>query len=214
MGQKVNPIGFRLVNNKNWDSVWYDDRRFAKNVINDIQIRRYVKKNYHQCGIANVIIERLVEKIVLTIKTSKPGLLIGKRGLDVEKISLAVSAISGCKVEVKISEIERPDCNASVVSQNIAKQLEARASFKKVIKKSLQSAIKSGALGVKITCSGRLAGSEIARSETFKEGSVPLHTMRSNIDYSTALALTTYGIIGVKVWVYKGFLEKKKVSIL
>ena len=214
MGQKVNPIGFRLVNNKNWDSVWYDDRRFAKNVINDIQIRRFINKKYHQCGIANVIIERLVEKIVLTIKTSKPGLLIGKKGLDMEKISSAVSVISSCKVEVKISEVDKAESNASIISQNIASQLEARASFKKVIKKSLQSAIKSGALGIKITCSGRLAGSEIARSETFKEGSIPLHTIRSSIDYSTALALTTYGIIGVKVWVYKGFLEKKRVSIL
>lgn len=211
MGQKVNPIGFRLFNNKNWESIWYDEAKFAKNVINDIKIRQFVKSTYRNCGLGAVLIERLTERIVLTIKTSKPGLLIGKKGLDVEKIGLSVSLISGCKTEVKISEIDKPDANASIISQSIAKQLEARASFKKVIKKSIQSAMKNGALGIKVTCSGRLAGAEIARVETFKEGSVPLHTLRSNIDYSIAIASTTYGIIGIKVWVYKGFSDKKKI---
>lgn len=214
MGQKVNPIGFRISNNKNWDSIWYDEKRTAANIENDSIIRAYINANHQNSGISKIIIERLSDKIIVSIKTSKPGLLIGKKGLDIDKISSSITKISNSKVEIKITEIEKPDTNASVVSQSVARQLEARVAFKKVIKKCIQSAIKGGALGIKITCSGRLAGAEIARSETYKEGSIPLHTLRSNIEYSTSLAKTTYGIIGVKVWIYKGFLEKKKVSIL
>ena len=210
MGQKVNPVGFRLLNNKNWESIWYDKKNYAKKLINDIAIRAFIKKNYAHCGIGSVVIERPSDKVNLIIKTSKPGVLIGKKGLDIEKINQAVEKIAGAKVEVKIVEIDKPDMNASLVAQSIAKQLEGRAAFKKVMKKSMQSAMKFGALGIKISVAGRLGGAEIARTEWYKEGSVPLHTLRCNIDFAHANAYTTYGVIGVKVWIHKGFIEKKK----
>ncbi len=209
MGQKVNPVGFRLLNNKNWESIWYDNKNYAKKLINDIAIRAFVKKNYAHCGIGSVIIERPSDKINLIIKTSKPGVLIGKKGLDIEKINKSVEKIAGSKVDVKIVEIDKPDLNSSLVAQSVAKQLEGRAAFKKVMKKSMQSAMKYGALGIKIAVAGRLGGAEIARTEWYKEGSVPLHTIKGNIDYATANAYTTYGVIGVKVWIYKGLTEKK-----
>ena len=210
MGQKVNPVGFRLLNNKNWESIWYDKKNYAKKLINDVTIRAFIKKNYAHCGIGSVVIERPSDKVNLIIKTSKPGVLIGKKGLDIEKINQAVEKIAGAKVEVKIIEIDKPDLNASLVAQSIAKQLEGRAAFKKVMKKSMQSATKFGALGIKVAVAGRLGGAEIARTEWYKEGSVPLHTLRCNIDFAHANAYTTYGVIGVKVWIYKGFVEKKK----
>jgi small subunit ribosomal protein S3 len=214
MGQKVNPVGFRLLNNKNWESVWYDSKNYAKKLFDDVIIRNFIKKNYSHCGIGSVIIERLSDKINLVIKTSKPGVLIGKKGMDIEKINNSIEKIAGCKVDVKIVEIDKPDVNSSLVAQAIAKQLEGRAAFKKVMKKSMQSAMKQGALGIKVSCSGRLGGAEIARTEWYKEGSIPLHTLRCNIDYATANAYTTYGVIGVKVWIYKGYIEKKKISTL
>ncbi len=214
MGQKVNPVGFRLLNNKNWESVWYDNKNYAKKLFDDVIIRNFIKKNYSHCGIGSVIIERLSDKINLVIKTSKPGVLIGKKGTDIEKINNSIEKIAGCKVDVKIVEIDKPDVNSSLVAQGIAKQLEGRAAFKKVMKKSMQSAMKQGALGIKVSCSGRLGGAEIARTEWYKEGSIPLHTLRCNIDYATANAYTTYGVIGVKVWIYKGYIEKKKISTL
>jgi len=214
MGQKVNPVGFRLLNNKNWESVWFDKKNYSTKLISDINIRNYIKKNYSHCGIGSVIVERASDKINLIIKTSKPGVLIGKKGLDIEKINQSIEKIANNKVEVKIVEIDKPDINSSLVAQSIAKQLEGRAAFKKVMKKTMQSAIKFGALGIKVSCSGRLAGAEIARTEWYKEGSVPLHTLRCNIDYATANAYTGYGVIGVKVWIYKGFVEKKKISTL
>lgn len=210
MGQKVNPVGFRLLNNKQWESVWYDNKNYAEKLINDIKIRNFIKKNYSHCGIGSVVIERPADKIILVIKTSKPGVLIGKKGLDIEKINKSIEKIAGSKVEVKIVEIDKPDVNSSLVAQNIARQLENRAAFKKVMKKAMQSALKFGALGIKVSVAGRLGGAEIARTEWYKEGSVPLHTLRCNIDYATAEANTTYGVIGVKVWIYKGFVEKRK----
>lgn len=212
MGQKVNPVGFRLLNNKNWESVWFDKKDYAKKLVSDVRIRNFLKKQYSHCGIGSVIIERTSDNINLIIKTSKPGVLIGKRGSDIEKISSAVEKIAGSKVEVKIIEIDKPDANSAVVAQSIAKQLEGRVAFKRAMKKSIQSAMKAGALGVKISCSGRLGGAEIARTEWYKEGSIPLHTLRCNIDYATANAYTTYGVIGVKVWIYKGFTERKSLS--
>ncbi len=212
MGQKVNPIGFRLLNKKEWQSVWFDRKNYAKNLISDINIREFIKKKYSHCGIGNVIIERSTDKVNLIIKTSKPGVLIGKKGLDIEKIIKAVAVIAKCQVDVRIVEIDKPDIEASLIAQNIAKQLEGRVAFKKAMKKSMQNAIKYGAQGVKVACSGRLGGAEIARTEWYKEGSVPLHTLRCNIDYAIANAYTTYGVIGVKVWVYKGFVERSTVS--
>lgn len=209
MGQKVNPIGFRILNHKNWESVWFDKKSYAKKLINDIEIRNFVKTKYSHCGIGSVIIERPSDKVNLVIKTSKPGVLIGKKGLDIEKITKAVEKIANTKVDVKIIEIDKPDINASLVAQSIAKQLESRAAFKKVMKKAMQSAMKYGAEGIKVACAGRLGGAEIARTEWYKEGSVPLHTLRRDIDYATANAYTTYGVIGVKVWINKGFFDKK-----
>lgn len=214
MGQKVNPVGFRLLNNKNWESIWFDKKNYSTKLISDIHIRNHIKKNYSHCGIGSVVVERTSDKINLIIKTSKPGVLIGKKGLDIEKINQSIEKIANNKVDVKIVEIDKPDINSSLVAQSIAKQLEGRAAFKKVMKKSMQSAIKFGALGIKVSCSGRLGGAEIARTEWYKEGSVPLHTLRCNIDYATANAYTGYGVIGVKVWIYKGFVEKKKISTL
>ncbi len=214
MGQKVNPVGFRLLNSKNWESIWYDNKNYAKKLVNDIAIRNFVKKNYAHCGVGSVTIERPSDKVNLIIRTSKPGVLIGKKGLDIEKINRAVEKIAGNKVDVKIVEIDKPDLHSSLVAQSIAKQLEGRAAFKKVMKKSMQSAMKYGALGIKVSVSGRLGGAEIARTEWYKEGSVPLHTLRCNIDYATANAYTTYGVIGVKVWIYKGFVEKKSNKLV
>ena len=214
MGQKVNPVGFRLLNSKNWESVWYDKRNYSKKLINDIEIRNFVKKNYSHCGIGSVVIERPSEKINVVIKTSKPGVLIGKKGLDIEKISDSISKIANSKVEVKIVEIDKPDMNSSLVAQSIAKQLEGRVAFKKAMKKVMQSTMKQGAMGIKVSCAGRLGGAEIARTEWYKEGSIPLHTIRCNIDYAIANAYTTYGVIGVKVWIYKGFIEKKITKLV
>ncbi len=210
MGQKVNPISFRVQTTKNWESVWYDSKEYSQKLLNDIKIRSFIKSNYSHCGIGSVVIERPSTAINLIIKTSKPGVLIGKRGLDIEKISKSVEKIAKSKVDVKIVEIDKPDLNAAVVAHGIAKQLESRASFKKVIKKSIQLSMKAGALGVKISCAGRLGGAEIARTEWYKEGSIPLHSIRCNIDYAIARANTTYGVIGVKVWINKGVLDKKK----
>lgn len=214
MGQKVNPIIFRLPNTRTWESVWYDRKNYAKFLINDVLIRNFIRKNYSHCGIGSVSIERFSDKINVIIKTSKPGVLIGKKGFDIEKISRGINDIAKTKVEVKVVEIDKPDLNSSLIAQSVAKQLEGRVAFKKVMKRSMQSAMKGGALGIKISCSGRLAGAEIARTEWYKEGSIPLHTMRSNIDYAVAKAHTTYGVIGVKVWLYKGFNEKKTKKLL
>jgi small subunit ribosomal protein S3 len=208
MGQKVNPIGFRLLNKKNWESVWFDDKNYTKKFLDDIKIRIFLLKNYSHCGIGSVVIERASDKTTLIIRTSKPGVLIGKKGLDIDKISSSVEKISSSKVEIKILEIDKPDLNSSIVAQNIAKQLENRAAFKKVMKKAMQLAMKNNSLGIKVSVSGRLGGAEIARTEWYKEGSIPLHTLRSNIDYATAIANTTYGVIGVKVWIYKGLNDK------
>ena len=212
MGQKVNPVGFRILNKKSWESVWFDKKSYAKKLVNDVQIRKFIKTKYAHCGIASVVIERPSDKIHLIIKTSKPGVLIGKKGSDIEKINQAVEKIAGVKVDVKIVEVDKPDTNAALVAQSIAKQLESRAAFKKVMKKSMQSAMKFGALGIKVACAGRLGGAEIARTEWYKEGSVPLHTLRCDIDYATANAYTTYGVIGVKVWVHKGFVDKNNTK--
>jgi len=212
VGQKVNPVGFRILNKKSWESVWFDKKSYAKKLVNDVQIRKFIKTKYAHCGIASVVIERPSDKIHLIIKTSKPGVLIGKKGSDIEKINQAVEKIAGVKVDVKIVEVDKPDTNAALVAQSIAKQLESRAAFKKVMKKSMQSAMKFGALGIKVACAGRLGGAEIARTEWYKEGSVPLHTLRCDIDYATANAYTTYGVIGVKVWVHKGFVDKNNTK--
>ena len=172
MGQKVNPVGFRILKNKKWNSVWFDKKNYAKNLIDDIKIANFIEKNYAHCYIDRnkIIIERTSDKLSLIINTSRPGVIIGKKGSDIEKISREVKKIANMDVDVKIIEVDKPDINASLVAQNISKQIENRANFKKVVKRSIQSAIKNGVLGIKVQCSGRLSGAEIARSESYQEG--------------------------------------------
>lgn len=204
MGQKVNPIGFRINLNNNWSSVWYDDNNYRENFIKDLQIQDYIAKNFKNYSISRVVVERTGEHLNILIKTSKPGVIIGKKGSDIEKIKTYVQRELGEKdVSIKIIEVEKPDLDAELIGQSIAKQIENLVAFKRAVKKSIQNVMKYGALGVKITASGRLNGVDIARSETYKEGSIPLHTLKANVDYAHVEALCSYGIVGIKVWIYK-----------
>jgi len=210
VGQKVHPYGFRLGINKPWKSNWFGKRDFPELLQEDINIRNFLRKNLSHAGIANLEIERSANRIRINIHTARPGIIIGKKGLEVDRLKEELQRIIGGKtVNLNIKEIRRAELDASLVAQNIALQLEKRISFRRAMKKSVQSSLRFGALGIKIRCSGRLGGHEIARSEWYREGRVPLHTLRADIDYGTAEALTTYGIIGIKVWVYKGEIFEK-----
>ncbi len=210
MGQKVHPYGFRLGINKPWKSNWFGKRDFPELLQEDIKIRNFLRKNLSHAGIANLEIERSANRIRINIHTARPGIIIGKKGLEVDRLKEELQRIIGGKqVNLNIKEIRRAELDANLVAQNIAMQLEKRISFRRAMKKSVQSSLRFGALGIKIRCSGRLGGHEIARSEWYREGRVPLHTLRADIDYGTAEALTTYGIIGIKVWVYKGEIFEK-----
>ena len=204
MGQKTNPIGLRLGVNRTWDSIWYDEKHFAEKLHEDIVIRNYIGKKLKDASINKVNIERTAKNITITIYTSRPGIVIGKAGSEVEKLKKELSKLIGCETNVNVSEIKRPALSACLVGQNIAQQLEKKINYRRSVKKSIQSTMSMGAEGIKIKVSGRLNGIDIARSETFKEGRIPLHTLRSNIDYAHVEALTSFGIIGIKVWVYKG----------
>ena len=215
MGQKVNPIGLRLGINRGWDSIWFSKKNnYGKFLIEDYKIREYVKRNVVNSGISQVIIERTSKKCIISIYTSRPGFVIGKKGSDIEKIKKSLSKISSTEVSLNIKEVKKPELNAYLVAENIAQQLVKRIAFRKAMKRAIQSALRLGAKGIRVCVSGRLGGNEIARTEWQREGSVPLHTFRANVDYAEAEALTTYGIIGVKVWIYKGeiFLEKLKTN--
>ena len=215
MGQKVNPIGLRLGINRGWDSIWFSKKNnYWKFLIEDYKIREYVKKNVVNSGISQVIIERTSKKCIISIYTSRPGFVIGKKGSDIDKIRKNLSKISSTEVSLNIKEVKKPELNAYLVAENIAQQLVKRIAFRKAMKRAIQSALRLGAKGIRVCVSGRLGGNEIARTEWQREGSVPLHTFRANVDYAEAEALTTYGIIGVKVWIYKGeiFLEKSKTN--
>ncbi|GMO61169.1 MAG: 30S ribosomal protein S3 [Rickettsiales bacterium] len=203
MGQKVNPIGYRLLINKNWGSVWYNEENYASNLLKDIKIRDDILNTFTEAAISKVVIERIGSGINVIIKTAKPGVLIGKKGSDIEKIKDSIKKLGEKDVTVKIAEIQQPDSDAQVVALSIAKQIENRAAYKRVIKKSIQTAMRFGIQGIKIKVGGRLNGADIARSETFKEGSIPLHTLKADIDYGTASAHTIKGIVGVKVWICK-----------
>ena len=205
MGQKVNPIGFRLGINRGWDSVWFSKKReYGKLLIEDFKIREYVKKNVVNSGVSQVLIERTSKKCIVSIYTSRPGFVIGKKGSDIEKIKKNLSKICSTEVSLNIKEVKKPELNSYLVAENIAQQLVKRIAFRKAMKRAIQSALRLGAKGIRVCLAGRLAGNEIARTEWLREGSVPLHTFRANVDYAEAEALTTYGIIGVKVWIYKG----------
>ena len=210
MGQKVNPISLRLGINRGWDSVWFAKKReYGKLLIEDYKIREYIKKNVTNSGVSQVIIERTSKKCIVSIYTSRPGFVIGKKGSDVEKIKRNLSKISSADVSLNIKEVKKPELNSYLVAENIAQQLVKRIAFRKTMKRAMQSALRLGAKGIRVCLSGRLAGNEIARTEWLREGSVPLHTFRANVDYAEAEALTTYGIIGVKVWIYKGEIFSK-----
>ena len=213
MGQKVNPIGLRLGINRGWESVWFAKKKeYGKLLIEDYKIREYVKKTVVNSGVSQIMIERTSKKCIISIYTSRPGFVIGKKGADIDKIKKNLSKISSTEVSLNIKEVKKPELNAYLVAENIAQQLVKRIAFRRAMKRAIQSALRLGAKGIRVCVSGRLAGNEIARTEWLREGSVPLHTIRANVDYAEAEALTTYGIIGVKVWIYTGevFIKKNK----
>ena len=212
MGQKVNPTSLRVGINKYWQSTWFEKKNYSEFLKEDHSIRLYIEKNYSVAGISSINIERAASNLKIIIHTSKPGILIGKKGADIEKLRNSLSKLSKKNISLDIKEIKKPETDANLVADSIARQLEKRIAFRKAMKKSGQSAIKLGAKGVKIVCGGRLGGAEIARTEKYSEGSVPLHTLRADIDYATARALTTYGIIGIKVWLFKGEIKKNNAS--
>ena len=205
MGQKVNPIGFRLGVNRTWDSRWFaDGEDYARLLHQDIKVRKWLKARLKQAGVSRIIIERPHRKCRVTIYAARPGVIIGKKGVDIEKLRKDLAAITEGEVFLNIVEIRKPETDAQLIAESIAQQLERRIAFRRAMKRSLQSAMRLGAKGVRINVSGRLGGAEIARMEWYREGRVPLHTLRADIDYGFTEAVTTYGIIGVKVWVFKG----------
>ena len=209
MGQKVNPNGFRLGVNRTWSSRWFSKSNYAKFLHQDLEIKSYVEKKLKNASIAKINIERAAKKIRISIFSSRPGIIIGKKGADIEFLKNKLTKLSNLEVFLDIKEIRKPEVEAKLVAENIATQLEKRVSFRRAMKKSVQSSMRLGAKGVKVLCSGRLGGAEIARNEKYNEGSVPLHTLRGDIDYSTAEAETTYGICGIKVWINKGEILSK-----
>ncbi len=204
MGQKTHPIGIRLGITRTWDSKWFAQKNYKELLYEDLAIQRYIKANLFHAGVPKIEIERTGRKIRATIHTARPGIIIGKKGVEVEKLKKELEKITGKDMSIDIKEIRKPELDAILVAENIALQLEKRIAFRRAMKKAVASALRFGALGIKVACSGRLAGAEIARSEWYREGRVPLHTFRSDIDYGLAEAKTTYGRIGVKVWIYKG----------
>ncbi len=209
MGQKVNPYGIRLGINKTWSSRWFSKDEYTKLLHQDLKIKQYVEKKLKNASISKINIERAAKKLRLSIYSSRPGIIIGKKGADIETLKKDLSKMSNLEVFLDIKEIRKPEVEAKLVAENIASQLEKRISFRRAMKKAVQSAMRLGAKGVKVVCSGRLGGAEIARTEKYHEGSVPLHTLRGDIDYSTAEAETTYGICGIKVWINKGEILTK-----
>ncbi len=204
MGQKVNPIGLRLNITRTWDSIWYADRDYAANLHQDQQIRSYLKKKLYHAGVSRIVIERTGEKVRIRLFTARPGIVIGKKGAEIENLKRDIEQKFGRECMIDIQEIRRPEADAQLVAENIAGQLEKRIAFRRAMKKSISTALRFGVKGIKISCSGRLGGAEMSRTEWFKEGRVPLHTLRADIDYGLAEASTTYGKIGVKVWIFRG----------
>ncbi|MFH1337101.1 MAG: 30S ribosomal protein S3 [Candidatus Zixiibacteriota bacterium] len=204
MGQKTNPIGLRLGIIKEWSSKWFSDRKFADLLKEDLMIRKYTQRRLEHAGVAAVDIIRAPRKVTLDIHTARPGIVIGRKGTEVDKLKEELQLLTKKEVAINIIEVKKPELAAKLVAESIAKQLEGRVSFRRAMKKAIASAMKLGAEGVKIVCGGRLAGAEIARTEKYMEGRVPLHTLRADIDYATATAHTTFGCIGVKVWIFKG----------
>jgi small subunit ribosomal protein S3 len=210
MGQKINPVGFRLGVVRGWDSNWFGGRSFSDKLVEDHKIRKYVDARIQKGGIAKVVIERTLKRITLTIHTARPGVVIGKGGTEVDKIKEELKKLTGKDVQINIFEIKRPELDAKLVGESIAQQIEARISYKRAMKQAIASAIRVGAEGIKIKTSGRLAGADMARTEQYKEGRIPLHTLRADIDYAISEAQTVYGKIGIKVWIFKGEVYGKR----
>ena len=204
MGQKTHPVGFRLGIVKTWDSRWFARKDYADLLDEDIKIRRFLERRLSNAALSKVIIQRAAGKVTINIATGKPGLVIGRRGAQVDQLRAELHELTGKEVYINIDEIKKPDIDASLVAQNIARQLEGRVSFRRAMKKAIQAAMRSGALGIRVHACGRLGGSEMARRESYREGRVPLHTLRADIDFARATALTTYGTCGVKVWIFHG----------
>lgn len=204
MGQKINPIGLRVGINRTWDSRWFAVRDYAKKLVEDLKLREYVEERLKPAGISRVIIERAAKNTRVTVHTARPGVIIGKKGADIEKLRSDLSQRAGGDVSLNIVEVRKPELDAQLVAEGVAQQLERRVSFRRAMKRAVQSAMRLGAQGIRINVSGRLGGTDIARMEWYREGRVPLHTLRADLDYGLAEALTTFGIIGVKVWIYKG----------
>uniref|UniRef100_UPI0040476626 30S ribosomal protein S3 n=2 Tax=Aliarcobacter sp. TaxID=2321116 RepID=UPI0040476626 len=212
MGQKVNPIGLRLGINRNWESRWFPKfETMPANVAEDDKIRKYVKKELYYAGIAQTIVERTAKKVRVTVVAARPGIIIGKKGADVEKLKDALSKLVGKEIAVNIKEERKPQTSAQLSAENVAQQLERRVAFRRAMKRVMQNALKGGAKGIKVSVSGRLGGAEMARTEWYLEGRVPLHTLRARIDYGFAEAHTTYGCIGIKVWIFKGEVLAKGI---
>ncbi|MBI3534025.1 MAG: 30S ribosomal protein S3 [Deltaproteobacteria bacterium] len=215
MGQKVNPIGFRLGITRTWDSRWYSKKDYAKLLHEDLRLREYLKEKLYSAGISKIEIERAANKVKINVHTARPGIVIGKKGAGVESLKSDVQGLSKNEIFLNIIEVKKPESNAQFIAESVATQLEKRVAFRRAMKKCMTSAFKQGIKGIKIRVSGRLGGAEIARTEWYSEDSVPLHTLRANIDYGFAIAKTTYGIIGVKAWVYHGeIMTLKKQAVI
>jgi small subunit ribosomal protein S3 len=204
MGQKVSPVGLRLGVNRTWDSRWFADENYADLLHEDLKIRKFLQKRLQQAGVSRIVIERPAKKARVTIHTARPGVVIGKKGADIEKIRQELAKLTNNDVHLNIVEIRKPEIDAKLVADGIAQQLERRVSTRRAMKRAVQSAIRLGAQGIRINCGGRLGGAEIARTVWYREGRVPLHTLRAHVDFGSATAKTTYGVCGVKVWIYKG----------
>lgn len=212
MGQKVNPIGFRVGVIRGWESNWYENGSYAAKLEEDRKLRNYIKSRLKKAGIARIIIDRTSKNIILTIHTSRPGVVIGKSGKEIAQLEEELKKITDKEVKVQITEIKRPELDAQLVADNVAQQLQGRISFRRAMKSAITSAMRMGAEGMKIMCSGRLGGAEMARTEQYKEGRIPLHTLRADIDYATSTSFTIYGAIGIKVWICRGEILGKRLS--
>ncbi len=204
MGQKTNPIGLRLGIIRSWDANWFDEKNMAEKLSEDMKVRTYIRKRLKKAGVARIIVERTAKQLRITINTSRPGVIIGRSGKDITQLEEELKKLTNKDVKILISEIKRPELDALLVAENIAQQLEGRISFRRAMKQAVSAAMRMGAVGIRVMCAGRLGGAEMARTEQYKEGRIPLHTLRADIDYGTSTALTIYGSIGVKVWICKG----------
>ena len=213
MGQKIHPHGLRLGIIKTWDAKWYAGKDYAANLHEDLKIRKFIKTKAYSAGVSKLVIERASNRVKVIIHTAKPGMIIGRGGAGIEEMKKSLKTLTGKQIDINIAEVRQPDMDAQLVAENIAAQLERRIAFRRAMKQSIQRTMRMGAKGIKVMVGGRLGGAEIARSEAARDGSIPLHTLRADIDYGTAEAHTTYGLIGVKVWIYKGEIlpEVKKV---